>query len=679
MNIPKRFSASCISLLCWAAVALAQVEPQDINDPKQLHDWLAATKARLLTQRFKMMQQTHLQETQYGYDVTFYNLDFKVDPNERILIGKVEIRGIITVPGDDPSEQRKSIPVDLYDNLTVSAVGGDAVGFTRDNNRLFLQIVPRAVGESFSVTIEYHGRPLETGFLAFAFREHLGTPIIATLSEPYFARVWWPCKDVPSDKADSARIKITVPSSLYAVSNGRLVRSEESNGWTTYEWFESYPITAYLISLAITNYEIYRDVYVNQAGDSLDVIYYIYPEDYESGVSDLSVTPAMLRIFERLFGPYPFAGEKYGQAQFPWPGGMEHQTATSLCCFGRSLVAHELAHQWWGDMITCANWQHIWLNEGFATYAEALYVEATSGPVLYREYMNRMAGNFNGRLFVDDTLNPGKIFARIQYHKGAWVLHMLRGLLGDETFFRVLREYGDDPRLKYATATTEDFQRVAERVSGRDLSVFFHQWVYSSGAPRYLYAWEAKKVGSDFQVILRIKQAQKDTTTFSMPIHVRIEYNGRSDSLLIENNSRCQTYVFTLPQSPRRILLDPDDWILKTAAEVPFETLTESCEIVPLTFRLKPVSPNPFRLYAEHSLLTFRFTLDSAGLTDLRIYNTLGQEVATLLDRRFLDPGSYYAPWQLQNQTGAFISTGVYFAVLKHRGRISRQKFLLVR
>lgn len=664
--------------LMWSSSTPAQPIPTDLDDPRYLHDLLGRAKARRLEQRFNVVRQYGIADMQYGYDVSFYGLDLKVDPVERLLTGRVEIRGRITAAGEGPGGKRDILPVDLYNNMTVTAVNGDAKQVQHNGHKLLVRMAPKAVGETFSIIIEYQGRPLETGFLAFAFREHQGMPIIATLSEPYFARVWWPCKDVPSDKADSARIKITVPRFLYAVSNGKLMAITESDGWRTFEWYERFPIAAYLISLAITNYQIYQDWYVNSDGDSLEVPYYLYPEDYNAGLAGLSETPEMLRVFERLFGPYPFPGEKYGQAQFPWPGGMEHQTATSLCCFGRSLVAHELAHQWWGDMITCANWQHIWLNEGFASYSEALYVEAKSGISAYRDYMNRMASNFAGRLFVDDTTHPGRIFARIVYHKGAWVLHMLRGLLGDETFFAVLRAYASDPDLKYGVATTEDFQRVAERVSGHDLSRFFRQWVYSPGMPRYLYAWSSVKSGNRFQITLRIKQEQKDTTTFSMPIRLRIEYPTGQQELRLDNSRRCQTYILSLDQQPRRILLDPDDWILKTAAEVPFEMLSSRCEVVPLSFQLKPVTPNPVRWHGVGTTVTFRFVLDAAGPVNLRIFNMLGQEVAALLQHRFLEPGSYSTPWNGLSSAGVRISSGVYFAVLEHRNRIARRKFLVV-
>ncbi len=663
-----------LALFTISAVRQAAAR-QALSNPDTLHEYLARSKIRSFLLQ-KRMASHAAPAGAYGFDVTFYDLQFKIDPLDKILEGWVTVRGRIPSSAAGPVSR---ILLDFYDNMNVLEVGGAAQSFQHQSNRLTLNISPLAPGDTFSVFIRYRGTPLEAGFFSFTFRQHQGTPIISTLSEPYFARVWWPCKDVPSDKADSARIRITVPQNLVAVSNGRLLSVSSDSGWTTYDWYESYPIPAYLISLAVTNYEKQQDWYVSVTGDSLSVPYYLYPENFADGVANLSFTPAAIRAFEERFGPYPFAGEKYAQVQFPWGGGMEHQTATSLCCFGESLVVHELAHQWWGDMITCANWQHIWLNEGFASYSEALWAEASRGTEAYRQYMGRFADRFQGRIFVDDTLNPGRIFARIEYHKGAWVLHMLRGLLGDETFFQVLRAYGDDPDLKYGVATTEDFQRIAERVSGRDLSRFFRQWIYSPGMPEYLYAWRVRKSGGSYLVDLRIKQSQDDTTTFAMPIEVLVEYDGDSEIFRIENEQRCQNYVLHASQRPTNLLLDPNDWILNSASNVPYDALTSACEVVPLTFQLKPVQPNPFVMGKAGPEFTLRYSLDRAGVVDLRIYNIRGQEVARLLNHQFFEAGAYSVPWNLRGKGGRPLAAGVYFVILESQGRVARQRFVLLR
>jgi aminopeptidase N len=229
--------------------------------------------------------------------------------------------------------------------------------------------------EPFNVTVYYHGHPLEGGLQSFDWSSHgsPSVPVISTLSEPYFAQAWWPCKDLPRDKADSADINITVRSDLIVASNG-LLREVVNHGTTkTYKWHEKYPITTYLIMLAATNYTIFSNWYHPIAGpDSMEVRYYVYPEYLSNAQALYPVTPSMIQFLANTFGEYPFVEEKYGMAHFTWGGAMEHQTCTSILYswYSQWVILHELSHQWWGDYITCHNWHHIWLNEGFASYCE---------------------------------------------------------------------------------------------------------------------------------------------------------------------------------------------------------------------------------------------------------------------------------------------------------------------
>ena len=505
-------------LLSWMLIFPALVNAQVIEKPRigasELHELLRQNRKYALKHQ-RYVAKHSLAAAEYGYDVTFYGLDLKLIPEQYRLEGTVEIRG--TVPQDAPAPLTE-IPLDLYNNMNVLSVGGDATGFTHTSDVLHVTIPEKAAGESFQITVSYQGRPRQDGFAAYTTRQRQGNWEVYTLSEPYFARAWWPCKDVPSDKADSARIRLTVPEGMVAVSNGKLLSTTTNEGWTTYDWYESYPIVSYLISIAATNYRLYQDWYVNDQGDSLSLPSYIYPERYQSSFPDVRLTPEIIRAFESYFGPYPFQGEKYAQAQFGWGGGMEHQTATSLCCSSNYLMAHELAHQWWGDKVTCRDWHHIWLNEGFATYAEVLWTEYQYGKDAARQHMLELASNpFVGRIFVDDTTDVDAIFDWIVYRKGAWVLHMLREMVGDSAFFKILRTYEETPPFKYGTAVTEDFQRVAEEISGMDLETFFHQWIYSPGQPRYVYAWQAQKNGNAYTLNLRIKQDQPDTPHLPCP------------------------------------------------------------------------------------------------------------------------------------------------------------------
>ena len=667
-------SLFCV-LLLFPALVNAQITEKPYNKVPELHDLLRKNRMQAL-QHSRNAAQRFASSAEYGYDVTFYDLDLKLIPSQSRLEGTVKIRAM--VPQNAPAPLTE-VKLDLYSNMSVLSAGGDASGFSHAFNELRVAIPEKAPGESFQITITYQGRPVQDGFAAYTTRLRQGNWEVFTLSEPYFARAWWPCKDVPSDKADSARIRLTVPEDMIAVSNGKLLRTSSESGWTTYDWYEYYPITAYLISIAATNYRIYQDWYVNGQGDSLSLPSYIYPERYDESLPGMLLTPDMMDAFEFFFGPYPFWGEKYAQAHFGWGGGMEHQTATSLCCFNELLMAHELAHQWWGDKVTCRDWRHIWLNEGFASYAEVLWKEFRYGEEAARGHLQSMAAEpFYGRIFVDDTTDVGAIFARIVYRKGAWVLHMLRSMVGDAVFFDILRTYEETPPFKYGTAVTEDFQRVAEQISGLDLAQFFRQWIYSPGRPRYLYGWQTQKNGSSYTLQLSIKQDQADTTTFAMTIPFLVRYFNGSERITVENSRRCENYTLDLPDQPQALVFDPDATILQTNSEIPYTSIASDCSLVPITFALAPTTPNPLSSRSNGADITLRYSLDVSAKAVIRVYNTLGQEVVMILEQHQL-PGQYAVTWGTRDTHGKLVPSGIYFVTLQAAGKLARQKLVVVR
>jgi len=372
---------------------------------------------------------------------------------------------------------------------------GVAVPFSHPGSEVYVT-PPQALdsGDVFSVQVFYHGSPASGGFGAFGFNTHgsPAVPIVWSLSEPYYARNWWPCKDSPSDKADSVDIRITCPSTLFASSNGVLVsQTDLGNGNTRFHWKHRHPIVTYLVSLTVSNITQLNYSYVYNGGaDTMPVNFWVYPEQVTNAQGAYPEVLQMLDAFGAAYGPYPFLDEKYAITHFPWGGGMEHQTNTSQTpsSYSRNLTSHELSHQWWGDMVTCRDWKHIWLNEGFASYSEAQYQEWLGGMNAYHTYMNSMMYKGGGSVIVDDTTSVGRIFhGGLSYDKGAWVVHMLRGVLGDPTFYACLAEY----RSRYAgkSATTEDFQAVCEEVSGLNLSEFFADWCYGTYYPRYIYGY----------------------------------------------------------------------------------------------------------------------------------------------------------------------------------------------
>ena len=286
------------------------------------------------------------------------------------------------------------------------------------------------------------------------------------MSEPYGSRAWWPSKDTPADKADSSEVWITADKFFVSVSNGVLIGTVDNPDQTrTYKWKNSYPIANYLISLAMTNYQIYDTPLEYQPGKIMPVTHWVYPEQFSASKSNLDKINDQILIFSNKFGLYPFIKEKYGQAQVHFGVSMEHQTVSSMSTFNENTEAHELAHQWYGDKVTCKDWQNIWLNEGFASYAECIYREAKYGAADFNSYvanfMNQ-AKNAVGTIYVQNINSVSEIFNTARtYKKGGIVLHMLRGIVGDNNFFTIMQQYANEPGLAFNVAVTEDFQRIA--------------------------------------------------------------------------------------------------------------------------------------------------------------------------------------------------------------------------
>ncbi|RMG23488.1 MAG: hypothetical protein D6732_24745, partial [Methanobacteriota archaeon] len=365
-----------------------------------------------------------------------------------------------------------------------------------------------------------------------------------------------------------------VPNDLIVASNGLLTDViPVGNNRHTFFWETHYPISTYLVSLAITNYAQFSDTYTSPlSGDTMSVDFYVYPEHLAQAQEDFNVTTSMIAAYASRFGEYPFINEKYGMAVFPWGGAMEHQTMTS---YGAGLItgthtfdwinAHELSHQWFGDMITMKSWHHIWLNEGFASYAEALWAEEIGGSTLYHAYVDAQdPGYFPGTVYVQDTTNTNELFSTTVYNKGSWVLHMLRGVLGDSLFFTSLYNYANDPGFQYGNATTEDFRDVCEMVSGMDLDWFFEQWVYRPGRPHYLYSWNTT---TSPPYITTLSIMQQDSVPFKMPIPIHLTGLGLDTTIIVWDSLQTQEFQFTTDVPPADLEFDPQNWILKYVTE----------------------------------------------------------------------------------------------------------------
>jgi hypothetical protein len=367
---------------------------------------------------------------------------------------------------------------------------------------------------------------------------------------------------------------VTIDDDLVVASNGSLVSIVDNrDGTKTTHWHESYPIATYLVSLAIADYYVYSDTLRYQGYTMpIDFFHYGDPDDWIR--TNNALVREMLVTFSDIFGIYPFIREKYGHAQFGFGGGMEHQTCTSLGNFGEWVIAHELAHQWWGDMVTCGSWHEIWLNEGFASYGEVIWAEHKGGSIAYHDEMNSFEGTWNSFggtdvLYIDDTTSVDNIFDWKVYRKGAWVLHMLRYTVGDSAFFRTLREFGSGPR-QYGTALTADLQQVAEQQSGRDLDAFFHQWVYEGGQPYFEYAYFADVTDSGVVVYLYLNQVQTAFKPFQTDVDVRFFFPETTMTVRLVDTLIAQNFILRFADTPDSCVIDPDNWILNKAWRVPY-------------------------------------------------------------------------------------------------------------
>lgn len=608
-------------------------------------------------------------------DVTYYKLDLEIDYDTKHLSGEV------TVKAKSLINDLQSFYLDLQDHFTIESVtlNNTTLNTTLQNDKLEITLnQPYQINEEFEVVVKYNGTPGSSGFGSFEFSDHNGSPAIWTLSEPYGASDWFPCKDTPADKVDSSDVWITADNFFVSVSNGTLEEEiDNGNGTKTYKWKNRYPIAQYLISLAMTNYQVYQNDFEYTPGKYLPVVHYNYPENFDSTrKSDLDKTNGMLNIFSNLFGPYPFLEEKYGHAEFGWGGGMEHQTISSMGYFGEGVVAHELAHQWFGDKITCANWQNIWLNEGFASYSEALYVENKVNETEYNSKINyfmNIARNAIGSIYVSDISSVGSIFNyERSYAKGAVVLHMLRKVLGNEIFFTTLKQYLSNPDLAYNVATTEDFQAVCEEVSGIDLEYFFSEWIYGENYPRYSYTWSNSYLGNGkFKIYLNVSQSMNTNPKyFTMPIDVKITTVTGDTTINIFNDALSQDFEIIINSKPKNLELDPDNWIIKDILNV--VAVDDNKLNIPKRLNLYQNYPNPFN---PETTITYSipFLDNKSTSVNLSVFNLLGRKVKTLIHKE-QSPGNYKIIFNANN-----LPSGIYYYRLKLGNFSETKKMILLK
>lgn len=499
-----------------------------------------------------------------GFDLKYHRFVWNIDPAVRAIDGSVTSYFVATAPA------QQEILFDLSDSLEVDSVThlGGALSFSHGGNSLSATLpAPLVLGQLDSLTVHYHGVPPSTGFGSFEHAKHGpdSTWVLWTLSEPYGAADWWPAKQDLNDKIDSIDAFVTCPDVYRSAGNGLLVSEVQNGALKTYHWRHRYPIAHYLIATAVTEYAVYSNMAVLNGGPTVEVLNYVFPEDLAAAQTTTIDAASQLQLYSELFGVYPFASEKYGHAQFGWGGGMEHQTMTFMGGWGYELMGHEMAHQWFGDKVTCASWEDIWLNEGFATYLSGLcyeYLAPIYWPIFKAQRMGSVVSQPDGSVRCSDTLSVPRIFdGRLTYNKGAMVLHMLRWVCGDSAFFNGARNYLDDPALAYNSALTSHLKAHLEATSGLDLTEFFEDWYVGEGYPTYTVQW-SQDGGGNVQVQLDQSTSHVSVDFFEMPVPLRFWGGGVDSTVVLDHASSGQSFAFHLPFQADSVQLDPDMWIV---------------------------------------------------------------------------------------------------------------------
>lgn len=563
------------------------------------------------------------------YDVHYYFLDVFLSNLVADITGTVEIHATANQILD-------SALLELFETFTITDIRVNAVSVNYSRNVQMIKIPVNAnTSESFIIAIDYNGTPPTTGTNPMAGSgltnmtdNDYNVQVTASLSEPFSAYEWWPCKQYLGDKADSCTVHITVPNNCKAGSNGLLENiSDLGNGTSRYEWKHNHPIDYYLISVAVAEYMEYN-VFANPIGSSTPVLIqnYIFnkPEVLTDWQNAIDSTALFMELFSSLYGLYPFADEKYGHCMAPIGGGMEHQTMTTQQNFGKNLTAHELAHQWFGNNVTCASWADIWVNEGFATYSQYLMLEhlhPDERAQQMQNYHNAAMQYFDGQVYVDDTMSAGRIFNyRLTYAKGAAIINTMRFVINnDSLFFQGLRNFQN--HFADSVATGLDVQAELEAVSGIDLSNVFEEWYYGEGYPTYNVKWNV--VGHDLSLeIGQYPSAFWQTPIFTNPLEIHFSRENMSDTTMrFEVSQLINQYYFQhIDKITGVIAIDPYNWIINNSDTIIYDPNFIASPSSSFTIPDVEISPNP-------SDANFLVVARTEGAHTLKVMDTAGKLV----------------------------------------------------
>jgi aminopeptidase N len=462
-----------------------------------------------------------------------------------------------------------SFELDFRRNMLVDSIvyKGNKIAFVHSANHLISFVFPNTIlqGQLDSLQVHYHGTPIMNTRAYFRDITFSG-PNIATLSQPYGAHYWWPCRENLKDKIDSIDVILTADTPYFAVSNGLLKQIVPNGAKRKFYYSHRYPITNYLISIAVARYSKYSEkVNLHSVTKDMDIVHHVFPHNDNSENRERThQTVAIMHLFDSLFGAYPFHNELYGHVQFSWSGGMEHQTMSSMGNFGYDLIAHELGHQWFGDMLTCNTWKEIWLNEGFATYTNLLcynYLKPDEWRTKIKDVKEDVFSEPNGSVYKYDTSNVNFLFdSRTTYQKGAMVLHQLRYMLGDDNFFKGIRNYLSDTNLKYGYVGQEQLKLHLEEVSGIDLDDYFNDWIFGEGYPTYDITWTQQ--GRLLKLKIKQLTSHPSVTEYNVPLPLLLKGSDKETLIKVPVTDTVFEFTFENNYQIKNIIFDPDEWLL---------------------------------------------------------------------------------------------------------------------
>lgn len=431
------------------------------------------------------------------FKVHYYDLSVKTIPETKTLEGVVGIYANAVSDLD-------TFQLDLHPNLLISKLvdmeTGLGLTYSRKERAVFVTRTYKK-GDPMSIEITYAGKPVEAkkppwngGFVWKKDKEK--NPWLGVACESEGASIWWPLKDHTSEEPDSIRLHYTVPKDLVAVGNGQLEKSEVDGDWKTFHWFVSYPINTYNVTIYVGDFKHFSDEYEGIGGQEMTLDYYVLPKNYAIAKSHFHQVEGILNVYEELYGEYPWYRDGFKLIESAYEG-MEHQTAIA---YGNGyendvnlttdyIILHEIAHEWWGNSVTAYDLSDVWIQEGFATYSEALYVEKMDGKEAYLDemYWQRiMIGNkypvigIEGKRWFDSHKNSDV------YGKGSWILHTLRSeLANDSLFFDIIKSFYSS--AKYKIVSSKDFELLVNEKTGKDYAWFFNQYLRNNFAPELEY------------------------------------------------------------------------------------------------------------------------------------------------------------------------------------------------